>query len=90
MKYLTFLRLQTTFDGKELYSDAYEKAAALVFSIIKNRPFVDGNKRTGLHAALTFLELNGKIVNIADKELVKLGLNIAKGIYELTDIMAVF
>ena len=36
------------FDGKDLYPDIAEKAAALAFSLVKNHPFVDGNKRTGL------------------------------------------
>ncbi len=71
------LRPQTTFDGKDLYADVYEKATALVFSIIKNRPFTDGNKRTGLHAGLVFLELNGVRIELSNKELVKLGIDIA-------------
>lgn len=47
-----------TFGGADLYPDLASKAAALGFSLIKNHPFVDGNKRVG-HAALeTFLMLN--------------------------------
>jgi len=47
-----------TFGGEDLYPDLPSKAAALGFSLIKNHPFVDGNKRVG-HAALeTFLVLN--------------------------------
>lgn len=48
-----------TFDGDELYPSIVEKAAALGFSMIKNHPFVDGNKRTGHAAMETFLVLNG-------------------------------
>lgn len=48
-----------TFGGAELYPTIIEKAAAFGFSLIKNHPFIDGNKRIG-HAALeTFLVLNG-------------------------------
>lgn len=48
-----------TFGGAELYPTLVEKASALGFSLIRNHPFVDGNKRTG-HAALElFLILNG-------------------------------
>lgn len=48
-----------TFGGADLYPDLASKAAALGFALIKNHPFVDGNKRVG-HAALeTFLVLNG-------------------------------
>ncbi len=71
------LRPQTTFNGDDLYEDMYEKASALVYSLIKNHPFVDGNKRTGLHAMLAFLELNNAKVRIDNKELTKLGLDIA-------------
>jgi death-on-curing protein len=45
-----------TFDGKELYPDPIEKAAALGESLIINHPFVDGNKRTALLAMLALLE----------------------------------
>lgn len=36
-----------TFDGNELYPTAIEKSAAIIESIVKNHPFIDGNKRTG-------------------------------------------
>ena len=48
-----------TFGGEELYPTIVEKAAALGFALIKNHPFVDGNKRTGHAAMETFLILNG-------------------------------
>lgn len=41
------------------HTDVYEMAAAYLFHIVKNHPFVDGNKRTGTVAALQFLHLNG-------------------------------
>ena len=63
----------TTFDGKFLHRDLYEMAAAYLFHIIKNHPFIDGNKRTALIAALTFLDLNG--VNVESD---------APNLYELT------
>lgn len=47
----------------------FEKAAAYAFFIIKNHPFIDGNKRTGLHCALVFLDLNGIEINISPDEL---------------------
>jgi death on curing protein len=40
-------------------ADLYDMAAAYAFSMSEGQPFVDGNKRTGLNAALLFLELNG-------------------------------
>lgn len=72
-------RPQNTFDGKELYKDIFEKAGALGHAIITFHPFTDGNKRTGLYAMLVFLQLNGIEVSISNKELVNLGLAIAKG-----------
>lgn len=50
---------QLTFDGEELYPTLVEKASALGFALIKNHPFVDGNKRTGHAAMEVFLVLNG-------------------------------
>lgn len=44
--------------GQPLYPSLYHQAAAYMFYVIKNHAFVDGNKRTGLVAAITFLELN--------------------------------
>lgn len=48
-----------SFSGEDLYPTLAEKAAALGFSLIKNHPFVDGNKRTAHAAMETFLVLNG-------------------------------
>jgi death-on-curing protein len=46
--------------GEERYPTLHEKAAAYCFFIIRNHPFVDGNKRTGLLTALHFLLTNGR------------------------------
>ncbi len=48
-----------TFGGKELYPTIIEKASALGFSLIKNHPFIDGNKRIGHAVIEVFLVLNG-------------------------------
>jgi len=52
--------------GELLHEDVYAMAAAYAFHIAQNHPFVDGNKRTGLLAALVFLDLNG--VSVRDPE----------------------
>lgn len=52
-------RPRAAFAGNDLYPDLWSKAAALMDSLIRNHPFVDGNKRTALAAAGIFLELNG-------------------------------
>lgn len=49
------LRPFSTFDGKELYETTEEKAAVLLESLIKNHPFVDGNKRTAYTTFRLFL-----------------------------------
>ena len=68
-----------TFDGNELYPSLLEKAAAMCRSIISNHPFVDGNKRAGIHVMLIFLELNGIELQYTQGELVELGLGAASG-----------
>ena len=51
-------RPKATFDGTELYPTPFQKAAAIFESIIKNHPFVDGNKRTAWLACIAILRLN--------------------------------
>ena len=50
---------QATFGGQSPYADIVEIAAAYLFYICRNHPFVDGNKRTALGACIVFLRLNG-------------------------------
>jgi death-on-curing protein len=57
---------QQSFDGKFVHDDHFAMAAAYAFHLAQNQPFVDGNKRTALAAALVFLDLNG--VNVADPD----------------------
>jgi hypothetical protein len=45
---------QATFDGKDLYPTVFDKAAALLESLVRNHPFVDGNKRVGITATALF------------------------------------
>lgn len=66
-----------TFEGFYIYPTIEAKAARLAFGLINNHPFVDGNKRIGILAMLTFLELNGIYLSYTNDELVSLGLSIA-------------
>ena len=50
---------QATFGGKSPFTDLVEVAAAYLFYLCRNHPFVDGNKRTAMTAAIVFLRLNG-------------------------------
>ena len=76
-----------TFMGKELYPTIQRKAANLCYSLINNHAFNDGNKRIGILAMLTFLELNGIVIDCSNDELVSLGLNIASGKFTQKDIL---
>lgn len=72
-----------TYGGKDLYPSLEEKAAALLYLLIKNHPFVDGNKRIAAAAFLWFLEKNGRLYRrdgakrVADNALVAMTLLIA-------------
>jgi len=70
---------QQTFGGELLHSTIYEQAAAYLFHISRNHPFIDGNKRTACDAMQTFLELNGYAINLSDEEEIDLVLQVAQG-----------
>lgn len=50
---------QASFGGESVYTDIAEVAAAYLFFLCRNHPFVDGNKRAALGACIIFLRLNG-------------------------------
>ncbi|MGP1564861.1 MAG: type II toxin-antitoxin system death-on-curing family toxin [Treponema sp.] len=68
-----------TFDGKELYPSILDKAAQLCYALIENHPFLDGNKRIGVHLTLIFLKINGIDLNYSQEELIDFVLKIASG-----------
>lgn len=68
-----------TFDGQYLHADIAEMAAAYLFHIAENHPFVDGNKRTGTMAAIIFLELSGYDFDASDDELAETVISTASG-----------
>ena len=61
-------RPQTTIAGEDAYPDIWQKAGALLQSILKNHALVDGNKRLGWLATAVFLELNGVAATAASNE----------------------
>jgi death-on-curing protein len=77
-----------TFDGEDLYSGKELKGAALCFGLIQNHPFIDGNKRIGVHLCDVFLELNGIRLEYTDDDLVLLGLSVADGSWKIPEILA--
>jgi death-on-curing protein len=58
-----------SFAGQYLHADVFEMAAAYAFHIAQNQPFIDGNKRAGLGAALVFLDLNATPVEDPEEKL---------------------
>ena len=68
-----------TFDGRFLHADLAEMAAAYLFHITEDHPFVDGNKRTGTMAAIIFLDLNGCDFDASDTELTETVMLTASG-----------
>lgn len=57
---------KASFGGQFLHDDLFEMAAAYLFHLVQNHPFVDGNKRTGATVATVFLDANG-IELVADE-----------------------
>ena len=62
-----------------LHTDLFEMAAAYLFHLVQNHPFVDGNKRVGAASALVFLELNRVTVKVTNDALVETVLKVAQG-----------
>ncbi len=67
------------FGGRFLHTDLFEMAAAYLFHITQNHPFVDGNKRTGAVASLVFLSLNGVEIKADENKFENTVLSVAEG-----------
>ncbi len=76
--------------GKELYAGVFAKAAVYARTIIQSHPFLDGNKRTAILVAGTFLEDNGYSVVAEEGEIEKLAVDIATRKYDLEAIAGWF
>jgi len=63
-------QIYQTFDGKDLYPTLEEKAAALLYLIVKNHSFVDGNKRIGASCFLYFLDKNNMLYGDSGQNLI--------------------
>lgn len=68
-----------TFSGQYINKTVEMQAAKLGYFLVKNHPFMDGNKRIGILAMLTFLKINGIDIYSTDDELVILGQSLADG-----------
>jgi len=76
-------RPQASFGNEDLYPDLWSKTAALMHSLVKNHPLVDGNKRTAITAAGIFLELNGHTLTASNEELLDFTRQVTTGDMEL-------
>lgn len=70
---------QMAYGGEYLHADVFEMAAAYLYHIVQNHPFLDGNKRTGAAAAIVFLAMNGVQIEADEDGLVALTLSVARG-----------
>ncbi len=70
---------QASFGGNYLHADLFEMAAAYLYHIVQNHPFVDGNKRTGAAAAIVFLAMNDIMLRPDEEGFVKITLSVAMG-----------
>ena len=77
---------ETTFDGQFLHPSVFEMAAAYLFHVARNHPFVDGNKRTALMCALVFLGLNGERLQAAPDDLYQLVDGVAAGTVDKAEV----
>jgi death on curing protein len=77
---------RAAFGGQFLHQDPFAMAAAYLFHVVMNHPFVDGNKRTGLMAALVFLDLNGHPIDRPSPALEEMTLAVAAGLKEKEEV----
>lgn len=76
-----------TFDGEYLYQGNIKKIVHLAFSLIKNHPFVDGNKRIGTHLMLILLEINGYTLEYSQDELINIIMGLASSKKSESDLL---
>lgn len=79
---------QASFAGALVHDGLFAMAAAYLFHIVSNHPFVDGNKRTGLLAATTFLHLNGILLLTHSEALYELTMGVAEGRIQKSQVEA--
>ena len=70
---------KATFFGELLHPTIHEQAAAYLYHIAKNHPFLDGNKRTAYGGMEAFLRLNGHNLNLTDDEAYDMVMRVAQG-----------
>lgn len=81
---------QSGFGGQYLHSSIQRMASAYLFHLVKNHPFLDGNKRIGLMTSLVFLESNGFEIDIEPKTLEEFTLSVASGKLSKNEVESFF
>ena len=76
-----------TYGGRFLHTDIYEMAAAYLFHLVKNHPFIDGNKRVGAVTTLVFLYLNGFDFDAPEDDFSEMVLAVARGDLDKADVV---
>ena len=82
--------VEATFAGSYLHGTLFEMAAAYLFHICRNHPFLDGNKRTALACALAFLRLNDMRIAAPQDDLYDLVIGVAVGKVTKADVAVFF
>jgi death-on-curing protein len=77
---------QATFEERDLYPNLFTKTAALMDSLVRNHPFVDGNKRTVITSAALFLRINGYVLMVENAEMVRFSLACAQSQHTFPEI----
>ncbi len=80
---------KATWNGEYLNNDIFEMAAAYIFYICQDHPFMDGNKRTALTAGLVFLEVNGVSIMDENGDLYQAVMGIASGKLGKSEMVAI-
>lgn len=81
---------QAGFGGQYLHEDLFDMAAAYLFHLVQNHPFIDGNKRIGAASAIVFLSLNDVEIEADNDGLIDLTLATAQGQRTKEQIAAFF
>jgi death on curing protein len=78
---------QATFAGELLHPTIYEQAAAYLYHLAMNHPFIDGNKRTAFAVMDTFLRLNGYSLNLTNEQAYDLVMQVAQSQMSKSDLV---
>jgi len=81
---------QATFGGEFLHASIPAMAAAYLYHLCQNHPFIDGNKRVGANGAITFLLMNDWEPAFDEEELVALVLSVASGRLLKPELITIF